>query len=370
MGRTARFRRAEAIRVSALAERQSELAALRVLAADRRLTQLARRDAVVAGATGPLGDARSSAAVAAVLAARSLAVSEGRLNGVHLAVLVFFALASFEAVTPLPAAAQLFAGAASATKRTNGSPSTELAAPVPTKPRPAAPASLVTIEDGRFRYRPDGPLGSRRRRPATLARPPGCARRLQRLGQVDDRAHARSLSAISTRPPSTATICASTRHTMSGARSRWAPTMRTCSRRASTRTCDSREPTRATRRSAALSNEQEPGAGLHRFATGWARSPARTEASSRGVKGSASRSRGCCSPTRGFSSSTSHGAPRRDLRCTLPRRPVELDRHRGLLVITHRLTGLDRFDEVSSSKQAGSSASNRRPSRSTIALCS
>jgi thiol reductant ABC exporter CydC subunit len=78
----------------------------RARAADRRLVRLARRDALVGGAAEGLGLAVVGATVAGVLAVAVQASASGRLDPVLVAVLGLLALASFEAVQPLPAAAR------------------------------------------------------------------------------------------------------------------------------------------------------------------------------------------------------------------------------------------------------------------------
>jgi thiol reductant ABC exporter CydC subunit len=101
----------------------------RIARADASLTRLARRDAVVAGLTGALDTLLVGATVVGVVA-----VGAGRVDGVYLATLAFCALASFEAVVPLAAAAQHLSGAAGAAERlddvvANASPVTDPAAP-------------------------------------------------------------------------------------------------------------------------------------------------------------------------------------------------------------------------------------------------
>ena len=84
-----------------------EQAALeRVGAADRRLVGLARRDAVAAGAADGLGLLVCGVTVCGVLAVAVSASSTAHLDRVLIAMLGLLALASFEAVTPLAAAAR------------------------------------------------------------------------------------------------------------------------------------------------------------------------------------------------------------------------------------------------------------------------
>jgi ATP-binding cassette, subfamily C, bacterial CydC len=78
----------------------------RVRAADRRLVRIARRDALVGGVTAGPGVAVAGATLAGVLAVAVQASASGRLDPVLVAVLGLLALASFEAVQPLPAAAR------------------------------------------------------------------------------------------------------------------------------------------------------------------------------------------------------------------------------------------------------------------------
>jgi thiol reductant ABC exporter CydC subunit len=78
----------------------------RVRAADRRLVRIARRDALVGGVADGLGIAVAGATLAGVLAVAVQASASGGLDPVLVAVLGLLALASFEAVQPLPAAAR------------------------------------------------------------------------------------------------------------------------------------------------------------------------------------------------------------------------------------------------------------------------
>src|SRR5262249_23950371 len=95
------------------AETQGE----RVLAADRHLARLVRRGAVASGLSAGLGAVRASGTAAVVVAVSVPAVRDGRLDGVYLAVLAFVGLASFEAVTPLPAALEQLVVSRSVSRR-------------------------------------------------------------------------------------------------------------------------------------------------------------------------------------------------------------------------------------------------------------
>ncbi len=78
----------------------------RVAALSHALGQAQGRQAAVAGLSNALGSLLTTAAVAAVLASAIPLVTAGRLDGVHLAVLALATAAAFEAVLPLPVAAQ------------------------------------------------------------------------------------------------------------------------------------------------------------------------------------------------------------------------------------------------------------------------
>jgi len=89
----------------------------RLGAADARLAVLARRDAAAAGAATALGSLCAGLAVVAVLLVGIPAVDGGTLAGVLLAALAFLALAAFEGVAPLPAAARRLRACAEAALR-------------------------------------------------------------------------------------------------------------------------------------------------------------------------------------------------------------------------------------------------------------
>jgi ATP-binding cassette subfamily C protein CydCD len=78
----------------------------RVSALSQNFGELQRRMAAIGGLNNALVSLCGALAVVAMLATATPLVAGGALSGVTLAVLVMIALASFEAVTPLPAAAQ------------------------------------------------------------------------------------------------------------------------------------------------------------------------------------------------------------------------------------------------------------------------
>jgi thiol reductant ABC exporter CydC subunit len=129
----------------------------RVAAADRRLARTARSDASVAAASAGLVAALSGAAAALVLAVAVPAVAAGRLDGVMLAALALLAVASVEALAPLPAAARSLAATAAAAGRIEAI--TERPPPVgdPARPLPVPARPALALEGARLRYAPDGP---------------------------------------------------------------------------------------------------------------------------------------------------------------------------------------------------------------------
>jgi thiol reductant ABC exporter CydC subunit len=127
--------------------------------ADERLTALARRSATAAGLGTGLATAVSGLTLWAVLILGVAAVAGGTLTRVPLAVLTLTALASFEAVNAMPAAAlQLSTARASASRLGAvldapdpvGEP--EVARPLPTGP------VHVRLRGVQVRYGPGGPL--------------------------------------------------------------------------------------------------------------------------------------------------------------------------------------------------------------------
>jgi thiol reductant ABC exporter CydC subunit len=115
----------------------------RVHLADRALARLTRRDALAAGVADGLGILVTGATTIGVLAVAVSANHAGQLNRVLVAVLALLALASFEAVAPLPLAARELSTTLAAGRRvlelTQREPSVrDPAQPVPlADPRPA-----------------------------------------------------------------------------------------------------------------------------------------------------------------------------------------------------------------------------------------
>jgi ATP-binding cassette, subfamily C, bacterial CydC len=131
----------------------------RISAADRSLTALTRRSAMVSGLASGLGSVTAGLTLWGVLILGVAAVGSGVLSRVPLAVLTLTALASFEAVSALPTAALQLGQAHTSAQRL----SAVLDAPKPVKEpevpliRPEPPVA-VSLRGACVRYRPDGPL--------------------------------------------------------------------------------------------------------------------------------------------------------------------------------------------------------------------
>jgi ATP-binding cassette, subfamily C, bacterial CydC len=130
-----------------------------VVEADGRLTTLAKRSATAMGLGSGLIAGLTGLTLWGVLVLGVAAVGHGTLSRVPLAVLCLTALASFEAVAVMPAAAlQLGAARASANRIGAILDAPEpVAEPVAPRPLPAGPVH-VQLSGVRVRYEPDGPL--------------------------------------------------------------------------------------------------------------------------------------------------------------------------------------------------------------------
>jgi ATP-binding cassette, subfamily C, bacterial CydC len=125
----------------------------RVRAADRALVKLARRDALAAGIADGLGLVVTGLTVAGVLAVAVTASGNGDLNRVLIAMLALLALAAFEAVTPLGAAARELSATLAAGRRVLELTARTAAVRDPSDPIPAPGWPFaVALEDVRARY--------------------------------------------------------------------------------------------------------------------------------------------------------------------------------------------------------------------------
>jgi thiol reductant ABC exporter CydC subunit len=137
----------------------ADAAVAQTAAAEERLAALARRDASASGLGVGLSSAAAGLTVWAVLLLAVAATGSGTLTRVPLAVLTLTALAAFEAVTALPAAAiQLGQARASAGRITAvlDAPDPVRDPPVPL-PLPEGPVR-VRLRGAQVRYQPGGPL--------------------------------------------------------------------------------------------------------------------------------------------------------------------------------------------------------------------
>lgn len=131
----------------------------RVAAADSELTTLARRSAAAAGLGSGLMAAVSGVAVWAVLVLGVAAVGSGALSRVPLAVLTLTGLASFEAVSVLPAAALQVGHARTAARRIVAVLDTPEPVREPDNPLPAPVGPIaVSLRAASVRYQAGGRL--------------------------------------------------------------------------------------------------------------------------------------------------------------------------------------------------------------------
>jgi len=139
--------------------REAEWAA-RVASADDRLLRAQRRDAIVGGLTTGLGVLIAGAALVGVAAVGVGATASGALDGILLAGAIFVAIGAFEAVTPLPDAAQrlnVCAGAAARLEEITDRPA-PVEDPVSAQPLPLAGALVADGVTVRFPGRDDPAL--------------------------------------------------------------------------------------------------------------------------------------------------------------------------------------------------------------------
>ncbi len=140
----------------------AEQAAAQVTDADRRLTRLASRAAAAAGLGTGLSALVAGLTMWSVLTVGVAATSVGELGRVTLAVVTLIALATFDTVSGLPAAAiQLGQSATSAGRITAVLDAADpVAEPASPAGRPAAPVR-VELKAAQVRYRQAGPLALR-----------------------------------------------------------------------------------------------------------------------------------------------------------------------------------------------------------------
>jgi thiol reductant ABC exporter CydC subunit len=119
----------------------------RVRAADAGLARLVRRDALAGGLATGLGTLLPGVATVAVVAVAIPAVGDGRITGPQLGLLALLALASFEAVAPLPAAAQQLAACARSAARLEAVVDAPVPVADPVRPAPLPRGAEVAAEN-------------------------------------------------------------------------------------------------------------------------------------------------------------------------------------------------------------------------------
>ncbi len=124
----------------------------RVDAADAVLADLQRREAWRAGLIAGASAALTGVTVVAVAAVAVPAVTAGTLPGVFLAVVVLTALAAFEAITPLPQAAQQLSDALGAARRVFAVLDAPDPVADPAEPRPRPEGRVLALEGATLRY--------------------------------------------------------------------------------------------------------------------------------------------------------------------------------------------------------------------------
>jgi ATP-binding cassette subfamily C protein CydC len=130
-------------------------AAARVEAADRALARARRRSALVAAVADAAMTSLAMLAAVAVLAAAAPGVRSGALPGVELAMLALLALAAFEAVRPLPIAAEQLIAASAASRRILDLTDREAPVQDPAVPRRRSGPGNLTLRGVGMRYAPD-----------------------------------------------------------------------------------------------------------------------------------------------------------------------------------------------------------------------
>lgn len=148
-----------------------DTAAAQATATDRELTRLECRTAAASGLGTGLMSLVSGLTLWAVLLLGVAATGTGTLTRVPLAVLALTALAAFEAVNSLPAAAVQLDRARVSADRITAVIDTPDPVREPLDPRPLPPGPFtITLRDASVRYQPDGPLALDR---VSVDLPPG-----------------------------------------------------------------------------------------------------------------------------------------------------------------------------------------------------
>jgi ATP-binding cassette subfamily C protein CydC len=135
------------------AEQRREIEAL-----NRKLGRIERRKALLAGLQGSLGDLLTNLAMLAALALATPLVAEGEIRGVYLAFLALVVLGVFEAVTPLGAAFRTIGRTTAAGERLFEVSDSEPAVRNPKSPLPVPEDFTLRLDRVSFRYGEDEPF--------------------------------------------------------------------------------------------------------------------------------------------------------------------------------------------------------------------
>jgi ATP-binding cassette subfamily C protein CydC len=135
----------------------AEAAATRIEQADRALARHRRRSALVAAASEGAMTALAGLVVVAVIAVATPHVRDHSLGGVELGLLALLALAAFEAVRPLPIAAEQLVQTSEAARRVLDLTDREPAVKDPDTPRRFTGHGQISVCDVGLRYDPAGP---------------------------------------------------------------------------------------------------------------------------------------------------------------------------------------------------------------------
>ncbi|HEU0192718.1 MAG TPA: thiol reductant ABC exporter subunit CydC [Gaiellales bacterium] len=138
-----------------------EAALARIRRLDGELTRLARADAVVAGMVEGLGTLVAGLTVVGALAVSVSATAGGGLDHVMVAALALLAMAVFEAVTPLPAAALTLNTTLAAGERLLAVMARRPAVPDPARPAPPPTETTASLERVTYDYPAGGAWGLR-----------------------------------------------------------------------------------------------------------------------------------------------------------------------------------------------------------------
>jgi ATP-binding cassette subfamily C protein CydC len=133
-------------------------AATRIADADRALARQRRGTALVAAASEGAMTALAGLAVVAIIVTAAPRVFDHAFSGVELGMLALLTLAAFEAVRPLPGAAEQLVVTGEAARRVLDLTDREPPVRDPAVPRPYTGHGQVSVRDVVLRYDPDGPL--------------------------------------------------------------------------------------------------------------------------------------------------------------------------------------------------------------------